>query len=138
MAKSFESFLARHRQAVIDQFRPRVQISIPSLTTQEEIVAATTKLVDFFYGRMLGTLTIDSPLVQNLLKAALESKTSRENMATNRKVLFEILERLCATDTTLNQHEQEHIQRMLGQSKNFLAADVAIVNPQNVKKPPAQ
>lgn len=138
MAKSFENFLARHRQAVIGELRSQIQITAPT-STPEELEGLTTKIVDFYYGRILGTLAVDNPTVQGILKSVLAKKTSRENMLATRNVFFEILDRLCKADTSLSQADQEHIQRMLGQSQKFLATDVAIVTPRNLKdtEPPS-
>ena len=116
MATTFENFLARHKPAVIDQMSVQIQKTITG-TGAEAALKITNSIVDFYYGRILGTLPLDDPLTQSILSAALTNKTSRETMAQNRTKFFEIMHELCGTDTTMSKAEQEHVDRILIQSQ---------------------
>ena len=132
MATIFESFLARHKQTAIDQMCTQLYKNV-TVGNAEATLEVTTTLINFYYGRMLGTIEVDDPITQTMLAAAVKYKVSRETIALNRSKFFDIMHQLCTADSAMNKSEQAHVDRILSQSQKFLMADISIIKSQNLK-----
>ena len=129
----FTAFLDRHNSEIIEKFD---EYFITKLAPIEPARAKeiTTTVVQFFLGRILGTLPLESDLAQEVIRGTLNSKISQERMRTYVDKFFEILDELSASDSALSKSEQAHIQRVLAQSHKFLLIDLFSIKPNNLKK----
>ena len=129
----FTAFLDRHHSEIIEKFG-QYFITKLSPVVPARAKEITTTVTQFFLGRILGTLPLESDLAQEVIKGTLSSRISPERMRTYVDKFFEILNELSTSDQALSKSEQAHIQRVLEQSHKFLLIDLFAIKPNNLKK----
>ena len=127
----FTLFLDRNTPELTNRFGTYLTGEF-AMIPPEEVKVIASDLVTFFLGRILGTLSVESPLSQKIIAGTLQAGVSPEQMRRNIGEFFTILNELSTTDPALSKPEQAHVQRVLTQSQNFLALNVFLVNPKNL------
>ena len=129
----FTAFLDRHHSEIIEKFGAYFITELPPVV-HDRAKEITNNVVQFYLGRILGTLAVDSEIVQEVIKGALSNRISPEKLRIHVDKFFEILDEIRANDVTLTKTEQAHIQRVLVQSNKFLLIDLFSIKQGNLKK----